>query len=565
MPLGSVINSLRLLAANLDSKKATAHPVKNRKNDKPLIFPSDEKINFLPRDNPSNHGYSEEYIDSYFREIDSDLTVRFNRALIIKDNVVIAERYLSPYRRDCWDCIFSSSKTITALALGILYDQHKIELDKPAYKYLKINPAVSGNKKITIRHLLTNSTGNTFNEMISETSKRWVKDFFDSNYKFKPGTKFEYNSLNTYILSAIIEKVSGQKFEDFIKENVLNHLNCNSIHFDCSPEGIFKGGWGVYILPEDLAKLGILVKDYGVYNSKRIISEEWIKMMSEVQYPAREFERQYDYGFQMWVGDNNRFCAFNGMFDQNVFIYRDTGVVVVMCCGDNEAFHGTSVFPVSEKYFAKPPKEDFKLCNLEASHTLMNYDNLMYHLDYILNKEYIPTSKVANSVGILPVILQNELGKYAKGIKSVKILKEDDYYVFNIIEGNLEFNLKFNFKEGIRQTLNIYGNVFDCSCDAKFILSGRGDPLLYIRLAFLEFSSTRYFSIKFSKNPDDLSLELSENPGVVFVNSLVEAQDPNTRKFIKGLIKIINPNTFLGMIKNVFSPAFNIVYNKQEK
>ena len=562
MPIGSALNSLLLLAQHLDTGKSTTMPVKKTDLDKPNIFPSDAKINYLERDIPENHGYTKEYIDSYFNELYSDLSLRVNRILVIKDDKVIGERYTTPYVKDSWNCVFSFSKTVVALALGLLYDDGKVDLDKPACQILGIEKsvAVQKNKKITLRHLLTMSTGCTFNEMETASSYKWVKDFFNSNLKFKLGSKFEYNSMNTYVVSAIVEKLSGKKFANFIRERLFDPMGISATHFDTSPEGYFKGGWGLYIIPEDMAKLGMLVRDYGVYNGQQLISKEWIEMMSSKQYPAKSFNHVYDYGFQIWVDEKNRMCVFNGMYDQNAMIYRNSGVVVVTCCSNNEAFHGGHLFPITTKYFSKEKMGDYELCKTHGNRNIKNNEDLMYYYDYICNKEYKAVTKIANTCGILPLILQNEMGTYTQGIKSVNFKKSDDGYSLLINENHKNIDIKFDFGDGVRQTLTLYGNKYDVVCDAKFILSGKGEPFLYFRLSFLEFSSIRYFSVKFAKDMDVLSLEESENPGFDFVMSIIDVQDESTQSFLERTVKRINPAFVNGMIKNIFAPTCLIVH-----
>lgn len=563
MPLGSALNSLLLLAKNLNAEKTTVYTGKKGKKDKPVVFDRNEKINFLERANPEDYGYSKEYIDSFFNELHSDFSIKPNRILVIKENKVIAERYESPYVKDSWDCVFSSSKTLVGLALGLLYDEGKINLDDQACKLLKIERKVSNtkNRKITVRHLLTMSTGIRFNEMESASSTKWVKSFFDSNSKFRFGSKFEYNSMNSYILSAIVEKVSGVKFKDFVTERIFKPLGIGSTHMDISLEGYFIGGWGLYILPEDMAKLGILVRDEGVYNGQRILSKEWIYLMSHKEFQATKFgEHLLDYGFQMWVDEKINFCIFNGMYDQNVMIYRRSGVIVVTCCANNEAFHGSNLFKITAKYFATKEPGDFELCDHPATRNLRNYEELMYHMDGILNKDYKSIGKISNSCGVLPLILQNELGTYAKGIRGVRFEKEGDTYKFIVNENHKENAIKFDFEDGIREVYDFYGNLFDCVSSARFILSGKNEPFLIIRLFFLEFSSSRYFTIKFGKDPDMFSIELSENPGLDFVYSIVENQDENTKTFLKNLSNNINSAIVNGIIKNMFSPSFYVVH-----
>lgn len=565
MPLGSMLNSVRLLARNFNSQTTTKIPVEKGKPDKPVIISSDAKINFLERCSPEAVGLSSEYIQSYINELNSDFSIKPNRLLILKDNKVIGEQYLYPYVKETWDCIFSASKTVVSLALGILYDEGKVDLDLPVCKILKNEKRikVARNKKITLRHLLTMTTGVRFNEMECVSSLKWTKSYFDSTAKFKLGKKFEYNSLNTYIVAVVVQKLSNKRFEEFVRERIFNPLGISDAHFDTSEEDCFKGGWGLYMLPEDMAKLGLLVRDFGVYNGQRILSEEWVRMMSTKQFAATTCGRTYDYGFNMWVDDSIEFSCFNGMYDQNIMIYRKSGVVVITCFADNEAFHGSNLFSLTAKYFAAETMGDFPLCYTSGRRDLENEESLMYYFDELLNKEYKTQSKIANSCGILPLIIQNELSTYVKGIRSLKFELVDNQPVLVVNEGGKKYDLKFSFKEGVRQILEFYNNKYECVVDARFILSGKTEPYLIIRVFFLEFSSSRFFTIKLGKDMNQISVECSENPGMEFVNSIIQVQEESVKSFINNAMNSLNQDYLVGKIRNVFSPIFVAVHSTQ--
>ena len=181
----------------------------------------------------------------------------------------------------------------------------------------------------------------------------------------------------------------------------------------------------------------------------------------------------------------------------------------------------------------------------------------MHYFDLIVDKEYKSIGKVANSCGVLPLILQNEMGTYAKGIKNISFSRCDDgNNVFVVNEGNKKYELLFNFDRGVRQTFNFYDNLYDCVVDARFILSGKNDPYLVIRVFFLEFASSRFFTIKFGKDENELSIECSENPGFDFVMSIIEVQDKRTRTLVSNMMNVLNPDYLAGKIKNLFAPTF---------
>lgn len=564
MPLGAALGSLNLLLQNINVKKPTKHVLKEKAPDKTVVFAGKE-IKSLDRGKPEEFGYTTEYVESFLNELSRDLSIRPNRVLVVMGDKVVAERYAHPYVRDAWDCVFSATKTVTALALGALWDEGKVDLDIPACKILGVENKVGNlaNKKITLRHLLTMSTGNNFNELKSAVSTRWVRDFFNSANKFPIGKKFEYNSLNTYIIGACVEKISGKPLSEYVREKIFDPLDINETYFETCPEGIAKSGWGLYILPEDMAKLGVMVRDFGAYKGKRIISEEWIKEMSGKRFASTKAGHRFDYGYQMWADEKINFCMFNGMYNQDILMYRNSGVVIVLCCANNEAFHGSNHYSIAEKYFAEAGQRDIELVATPGSHDFHNADDLSYYYDGIVDKEYKPVDKKANSCGILPLLIQNEMGTYAAGIKRLIFGRDGEEYNLTVTEGDKDTEIRFDFDKGIRQTFDFYGNLYDCVADARFLTNGKGDPYLVIRVYFLEFASSRYFSVKFGKSSDILSVEASENPGIDFINAFIETQDKATKALVKGVMKIVDVDLVEAKAKNIFSPAF-VVAHKTE-
>ena len=415
MPLSSAFNSLVVLVRNLNTDKPTQHTLKNKQPDKTVVYPREGEMRRLPRSTPEAVGLSAAYVQSFLDEVYADPAIRANRILVVKEGQVIAERYLAPYTPDSWDCVFSATKTVAALALGALWDEGKVDLDEPVCKILGMENKVGNaqNKKITLRHLLTMSTGNSFNEVESATSLRWVKAFFDSPNKFKIGSKFEYNSLNTYMIGACIQKLAGKSLAEYIGEKIFEPMGLNATYFEQSPEGIAKSGWGLYILPEDMAKLGVMVMNKGVWQGQRLLSEEWLQQMSHKQIASTRAGHRFDYGYQMWVNDDDNFCCFNGMFNQEVHLWRNSGVVVVLCCANNEAFHGSNIYTIGAKYFASAEAGDFALCQRRFARDLADNPDLRYLLDDIVGRDYVPKDTIANSCGLLPLLMQNEMGTYA--------------------------------------------------------------------------------------------------------------------------------------------------------
>ena len=160
--------------------------------------------------------------------------------------------------------------------------------------------------------------GVIFGEAEALSEQDWVRAFLNSSLKGEPGTEFYYNSLNTYMLSAIVLRKTGKKLTDFLQERLFGPMGITDILWETCPSGIEKGGWGLYIRPEDIAKLGQLVMDEGMWHGQQLISAEYIRTATAAHASPPPELGDFDYGYQIWVGRKTPAFLFNGMLGQNV-------------------------------------------------------------------------------------------------------------------------------------------------------------------------------------------------------------------------------------------------------
>ena len=183
----------------------------------------------------------------------------------------------------------------------MLIDEGKLSLNDKivdifADRLNKLNKFTHRN--ITVRHLLTMTSGIVFNVAGSVTENNWVKCFFESFLVSEPGKHFNYNSMNTYMLSAIVKTVSGHGLCEYLRPRLFEPLGIRNFYWEKCPMGIEKGGWGMYILPEDMLKIGQLLLNGGVWNGKRLISQEWIDAATSAQAAAPKSIGDFNYGYQ---------------------------------------------------------------------------------------------------------------------------------------------------------------------------------------------------------------------------------------------------------------------------
>ncbi|MBK8088067.1 MAG: serine hydrolase [Chitinophagaceae bacterium] len=295
----------------------------------------------LPRSIPEAEGVSSAAI---IRFIDAYQTKKheLHSVMIIRHGKVIAEGWWSPYRADLKHSMYSVSKSWTSTAIGFAVDEKKLSVDDkvisffPEYASLSSKPYLADLK---VKDLLTMSVGHA-KEMFERVFMQadWAKGFLEIPIVNVPGTKFLYNTLATYMLSAIVQKVTGQTVMDYLQPRLFTPLGISGIDWEMNYKGINTGGWGIRVKTEDMAKLGLLYLNQGKFNGKQILSADWVKEATGKQIeqnPSATQEKKdssdwlQGYGYQFWRCRNNAFRA-DGAFGQYIVMMPELDAVVVI-------------------------------------------------------------------------------------------------------------------------------------------------------------------------------------------------------------------------------------------
>jgi len=299
----------------------------------------------LPRCTPEEAGISSAVAEQLFRAVEKDVdTLGVHAMMLIRDGKVFAEGYWAPYRPNLPHMLYSASKSIVSTAIGFAYDEGLIDLDRRLDDIFTELPPSSNKwaRLMTVRHLLTMSTGIRFNEIGSMLDRDWVKMFMESVPKFEPGTQFEYNSLNTYMLSAVLKRITGQSLTEYLIPRLYEPLGITNYPWEACPMGTEKGGWGLSLCIEDLAKIAQLYLNKGEWNGRRLLSREWIDMATSPQIATPNGEINQGYGFQIWMNANGVY-QFNGAFGQYAVMFPHINAAAIIFSGSNQLFAKTSL------------------------------------------------------------------------------------------------------------------------------------------------------------------------------------------------------------------------------
>ena len=570
MSLSSANRTVQLLLRLTDLKNAT----------EPLICTAPQKTTVLhstrssslPRCCPEKQGISSRTLAAFLQQLSSDPTLRMHSIFIVRNSHVICEAPFGAQDITMPRMTFSACKSVTALAIGLLMDDGLLSPDD---RLIDLFPE-QGNmlsrrmmKDITVAHLLQMQTGNQFSEAASMTDTDWLHGFF-SSAAVLGNQKFHYNSLNTYVLSRIVCQLSGMSLSAFLSDRLFSPMGIEDFYWEVCPQGFEKGGWGLYMRAEDLAKLGQLILNDGIWNGRQLISKEFLDRATSVQIETPNHCGDYDYGWQFWVHPEKNVVLFNGMLGQNVMCFRDSGIVLVSHAGNEEVFQQSNYYRYAEDFFSKPlPHPAFDLCaplslRCTKKNLLQPVARPANHnvFDLLCEKELHCISDYAPSCGLLPVSLQVIQNSYTHGLKSITLYGTKKKPVLLYQEQELSFRIRLGTKKAFIQDIDFYGDRFRIAASVSFTANEDGFPIVRIVLDFVETPFSRI--LKLILTPQGILLQQSETPCMDQILRTALSSAPTAAKTLLSAMMGSGDTDFLyWKFSQVFSPTLNMEENKK--
>ena len=529
-----------------------------------LDFPFDVPYEqAFERATPESQGVSSDLFAALLRELDASKDTEMHHFMALRHGKVICECNFAPYPKGMWHVTHSMCKSITGMAIGMLVEEGKLKLDENIYDIFSEHVNVLSKifrPVITVEHLLTMTSGVTFNESGIVSGNDWLGSFLNSPVNGKPGTEFQYNSLNTYILSAIVTKRTGETLTEYLTPRLFKPLGITKYYWETCPKGITKGGWGLFICAEDMAKLGQLYLQKGNWKGQQLVSEYWIEIST-----ARHQKTQndtYGYGYQLWMEQRPGSFEYNGMLGQNVIIYPDMDMVLVTNAGNKELFQDCIMLNIIRKYFpvdyhpAESLPENPLSCGLlkRLCGELENGDNgnliscgfgtssmrggwkrtsvsrtknsgnkysyrafgstsfpsgyrsLMQNVNgrtYVMEQQHI---------GIAPLFIQVFHNNMTDGISEVSFTYESGIFYVSFTEGDVLHKLPVGFRKAADGCVDLHGEHYLVATLGEFTRDENHTPVLKLEITFIEECVKRKAHIFFHEN-DEIEIRWNETPG----------------------------------------------------
>lgn len=301
-----------------------------------------QKSASLPRSSPEQQGISSAALLAFVEAADKEIDT-MNSFMLVRHGHVVAEGWWTPYDRDTPHVLYSLSKSFTSTAVGFAVAEGKLSLDEQVIKFFPdeapAEPSVNL-RAMRVRDLLRMNTGNQLEAPIrvddpGKQTDTWVKTFLKHPVPFKPGTHFLYNSPATYMLSAIVQKVTGMTVLEYLRPRLFEPLGFKDPVWSSSPQGITAGAYGLSVRTEEIARFGELYLRKGRWNGKQLVPATWVQEATSMQTstgsaPSSDWDQGY--GYQFWRSRHNSFRG-DGAFGQYCMVIPELDAVVAITSG----------------------------------------------------------------------------------------------------------------------------------------------------------------------------------------------------------------------------------------
>lgn len=297
----------------------------------------------LPRSTPEAQGIASAALWEFVAAANERIH-DLHSLMLLRHGRVVAEGWWAPYAPPYPHMLFSLSKSFTSTAAGLAAAEGRLRLDDPVLGFFpeKAPAVVSGNlAAMRVRDLLTMTTGHaedTTGRLRERPDGDWAAAFLELPVEYAPGTHFLYNSGATYMVSAIVQRVTGQRVLDYLRPRLFEPLGITEPTWQTCPHGVDTGGWGLSVKTEDIARFGQLYLQDGVWNGERLLPAGWVEEASAAQVPNGsnpDSDWNQGYGYQFWRCRHGAYRG-DGAFGQFCLVMPEQDAVLALTAGTGD-------------------------------------------------------------------------------------------------------------------------------------------------------------------------------------------------------------------------------------
>lgn len=563
----------------LDDQDASVVPYRPQKTE---IAQQERRT--MKRAAPESVGISSLRLADMLSELEAEGRARIHNLMVVKGGRVICEASAPGYSMGLWHLSHSMSKTVTGMAIGLLVDSGILSTSErivdifPDQRYT--DPRFAD---LTVAHLLSMSSGVPFSEIGVVTESEWMSAFFGSPLKFAPGERFEYNSMNSYILARIAVKRSGKSLSALASERIFAPLGIRHFFWEMGPEGVEKGGFGLYLAAENWAKLGLMMLNGGRYMGRRILSERWVSESVTTHGISPAQTGDFNYGYHLWVHRTRDEFVFNGMLGQNVWVCPSQDAVVVISAGNNEIFQQSPALDIVRKYLSGDISDRLRyrdravlastcrrffegraaVSPLESRRGLRTVLGIESATPYdaawdSLLGEYTMRK---NNLSLLPIFVRCMQNNLVSGIDSLTLLREGER-LFMHLQGPIgDQKLQIGLYGYVEALMNFGGEIYRMRTLGGVVRGAEGQPVYRIEMIFPELPNTRVIEMTVIDG-ESVKMNLYETPNEQIVAPVLASfstANPKLAFAVQMLERKYGQGFVENRLKRIFSPEIILI------
>lgn len=378
---------------------------------------------------PESQGVSSQGLIDFF-EAAGKSGLEFHSIMINRNGNLLLEGWWEPFRKEYLHTLYSLSKSFTSTAVGMLSDEGKLAVTDKVISFFpdKLPSKVSENlAAMTVHDLLTMHSGHdsdTMGELRRGGDEDWVRTFLHLDVPKAPGSHFFYNTGASYMLSAIVQQISGENLMQFLKPRLFDPLGVTGADWEEDPRGINVGGYGLRIRTQDILNFGQLYLQEGEWNGKQLLSRRWIGEATKKQVNSQDNDSDWGqgYGYQFWRCKPGCYRG-DGAFGQYCIVVPEKNAVIAITSETRDM--GASMQLVWDHILPAMHDEPIK----ESQATLENLRKYSQELSLPVTRESATTGRQEALSGTTFAFDPNEAGA-----QSVTFAFENDVCNVTIVE-----------------------------------------------------------------------------------------------------------------------------------
>jgi CubicO group peptidase (beta-lactamase class C family) len=293
----------------------------------------------LPAATPEEHGVPSSAVMAFLDAVEERVDA-LHSMVLLRHGHTLARGWWAPYRADRPHALLSISKSFTATAVGLAIDEGLLSVDAPvAPLFPDAVPARVDDHlaALRVRHLLTMTDGHatdTTDALWTDPDRDWARAFLGQPFAHEPGSTFVYDSPATYMLSAIVQRLTGETVLEYLRPRLFEPLGIAEPIWDTCPRGVTVGGWGLSLRTDEVARFGELYLRDGVWQGRRLVPASWVREATTSQVPTSSLDSvdwRQGYGYQFWRSRHG--YRADGAFGQFCLVLPEQDAVVAITSG----------------------------------------------------------------------------------------------------------------------------------------------------------------------------------------------------------------------------------------